>query len=205
MLDLNQANPDTYAECPTTTPLKVTPASTTDIIDLSSVFTTGDQKLVEGRQYMCWGSGLPFNLTITTDPKYWPSSNKLGSIVESLRAKLRSSDSVVKPGAVDISSPAVPDVTTTKSRGRTIKKVSSIHRRSSAPPSSRPKKVDTPLIKSFLTQRTKRQKRELTPSDDSDMDASSEASFTSTWDQLSESSNDISDFASTGPGTIDNR
>ena len=126
-----------------------------------ALLETGDQKLVEGREDMCWGSGLPFNLTTTTDPKYWPGSNKLGSILESLRAKLRSSDSVVTPGAVDISSPAVPDVTTAKSRGRTIKKVSSIQRRSSAPPSTRPKKVETPLIKSFLTQRTKRQKREL--------------------------------------------
>ena len=185
-----------------------------------ALLETGDQKLVEGREDMCWGSGLPFNLTITTDPKYWPGSNKLGSILESLRAKLRSSDSVVTPGAVDISSPAVPDVTagaldisapavpdvtTAKSRGRTIKKVSSIQRRSSAPSSTRPKKVETPLIKSFLTQRTKRQKRELTPSDDSDMDASSEASFTSTRDQLEEPPNDISDFASTDPDTIDNR
>ena len=66
-------------------------------------------------------------------------------------------------------------------------------------------KEETPLIKSFLTQRTKRQKRELTPSDDSDMDASSEASFTSTRDQLEEPPNDISDFASTDPDTIDNR
>ena len=116
------------------------------------------QKMVEGREDMCLSSGLPFNLTIITDPKYWPGSNKLGSILESLRAKLRSSDSVVTPSAVDISAPAVPDVTTAKSRGRTIKKVSSIQRRSSAPPSSRPKKVETLLIKSFLTQRTKRQK-----------------------------------------------
>ena len=111
----------------------------------------------------------------------------------------------VTAGVLDIPAPAVPDVTTAKSRGRTIKKVSSIQRRSSAPSSTRPKKVETPLIKSFLTQRTKRQKRELTPSDDSDMDASSEASFTSTRDQLEEPPNDISDFASTDPDPIDNR
>ena len=49
-------------------------------------------KLAEGREDMIWGSGLKFSHTITTKPEYWPGSNKLGSILESLRSTLRSAN-----------------------------------------------------------------------------------------------------------------
>ena len=64
-------------------------------IDTSTTFRnalldTGDIKLAEGREDMIWGSGLTFSHTIPTKPEYWPGSNKLASILESLRSTLRS-------------------------------------------------------------------------------------------------------------------
>ena len=56
----------------------------------NALLDTGDMKLAEGREDMIWGSGLTFSHTITTKPEYWPGSNKLGSILESLRSMLRS-------------------------------------------------------------------------------------------------------------------
>ena len=80
---------------------------------------TGDKCLVESSvtdNY--WGSGLSYNLTITTLPELWPGKNKLGKLLAELRNELRShlatdresdhcakqSTSVDIPGQLDVAS-----------------------------------------------------------------------------------------------------
>ena len=140
---------------------------------------------------MYWGSGLSYNLTKTTDPKYWPGSNKLGAILESLRSTLRSSGNAHNGEKSSSSGTDVTALTSaTTSRGRTAVRAS--QRSHSLSPSLRNKKVDSPLLKVFLKQKqqAKRRKREssINSADDNpeisdNMDTASESSFVSTRDQ----------------------
>ena len=173
-----------------------------------ALLDTGDMKLAEGREDMTWGSGLSFNLTITTKSAYWPGSNKLGSILESLRAKLRSSEVEVTASSSKETPVAIPVIASPASRSRSVHKPGSLRKSSQkvTPSTSRLKKNGRPLYKVFMKNRvSKRRKRQLTGSSNSDqgvdtggssMDTASESSFVSTRDHVCEAPNDLRDFDS---------
>ena len=69
------------------------------------------------------GSGLSYNLTITTKPEHWPEANNLGRILMNVRADLRKEDlkenqSPTQLSAADMLSPtvALPSTTGTEKR-----------------------------------------------------------------------------------------
>ena len=169
---------------------------------------TGHMKLAEGCEDMTWGSGLSFNLTITTKSTYWPGSNKLVSILESLRAKLRSSEVELNGSSSKETPVAVPDIASPASRSRSVNKAGSLRKSSQkvTPSTPRLKKSGRPLYKVFMKNRvSKRRKRQLTGSSNSaqdvdtggsGMDTESESSFVSTRDHVSEPPNDLRDFDS---------
>ena len=168
-------------------------------IDSSATFRdalldTGDMKLAEGREDMIWGSGLTFSHTITTKPEYWPGSNKLGSILESLRSMLRSASpdvevkgrSAAAESKIETSTPASTSTTSsvgteatssaTEATGntvpvrnrRTVIKPAQQRTSSLRAPSSHRKKNGKPLYQVFMKNRiSKRRKRHSTGSSDS--------------------------------------
>ena len=50
---------------------------------------TGDKILCEGREDHYWGTGLNYNLTISTKSDFWPGENNLGKILMTLRLELQ--------------------------------------------------------------------------------------------------------------------
>ena len=152
-------------------------------------------KLAEGREDMIWGSGLTFSHTITTKPECWPGSNKLGSILESLRSTLRSASPYVEvksrsavaeskietlnPASTSMTSSVGTEVTSpaTEAAGNTvpvtnrqtvIKPAQQRTISSLRAPSSHRKKNGKPLHQVFMKNRiSKRRKRHSTRSSDS--------------------------------------
>ena len=59
----------------------------------SYLFESGDKQLVEASANdLYWGSGLPFNITVTTTPDKYPWKNMLGKLLSDIRSELRAND-----------------------------------------------------------------------------------------------------------------
>ena len=59
----------------------------------SYLYESGDKQLVEASANdLYWGSGLPFNITVTTTPDKYPGKNMLGKLLCDIRSELRAND-----------------------------------------------------------------------------------------------------------------
>ena len=59
----------------------------------SYLYESGDKQLVEASANdVYWGSGLPFNITVTTTPDKYPVKNMFGKLLSDIRSELRAND-----------------------------------------------------------------------------------------------------------------
>ena len=155
---------------------------------------SGTNTLVEAREDSFWGSGLPYNITLTTDHRKYPGKNKLGLLLGELRTILKNDHLMFdqnqpNPPSPDLSNapetstsgvdstpvspPPVPSITPKPRASRAVKKTTIRQRSSSL--SKMDQKKDTPLIREFFTQQLKRRR---VKSSDTDAGNESDASAT---------------------------
>ena len=133
-----------------------------------ALLQTGDKILVEARVDDVWGSGLTYELTMSTDPYKYPGSNKLGVLLGEVRDALRTAK-VDLPNDDDTkslseASEAIPMDVTAPSQpsqqphcSRSVVRVGFQPRASSLSPTRlKELRKSTPLIKDFMNKRMKR-------------------------------------------------
>ena len=166
---------------------------------------SGTNTLVEAREDSFWGSGLPYNITITTDHRKYPGKNKLGLLLGELRTMLKNdpkmfnqdpplhelsnhsitpnpsspdltNDPETSNSGVDSSSVSPPPAPSNTPKPRASRAVKKTTTRQRASSLSKmDQKKDTPLIREFFTQQLKRRR---VKSSDTDAGNESHASAT---------------------------
>ena len=60
---------------------------------MSYLYESGDKHLVKASANdLYWGSGLPFNITVTTTPDKYPGENMLEKLLSDIRSELWAKD-----------------------------------------------------------------------------------------------------------------
>ena len=116
---------------------------------------TGDKIIIEARPDMHWGSGLSYNLTLTSKPAFHPGNNQLGKILMSLRSDLKQQVMKVAPTSNVLQSKVTTDTSSSSAPSHNGSKDPQDSSVLAKPISSPPKRVRPRQRSSKVPLRTK--------------------------------------------------